>query len=121
MSLAEDAGLDLINRFGEEITVYPQEPDQPEDTNDPIYFEEQSPTESSFTEKVRLYHRPSDEMLQEYGFESDVEVVIYSMNDSIGGGDEIEYQNQRYVVDETVTTQLGYGPYLWLHSLMGIE
>ena len=119
MTLVSDAADLLIGDFGEQITVYPQNEPQPEDSSDPMYFD--SGTEgSSFTMKARVYSVPSEEILKKYGFDDDTEMVIYERDNSISEGDELSYNGNRFLVRRTVTNQVGEGPYVWIHDLVGV-
>jgi hypothetical protein len=120
MTLVSDAADMLIGDFGEEVTVYPKTSDVPEDESDPIYFKEIDSSESSFTQKARVYSQPSEEMLQKYGFDEDTEAIIYERDNEIEEADEIEFGGQRYVVRQTTTNQIGSGAYIWIHDLMGL-
>lgn len=120
MTIAADAADALIGNFGEEITVYPQDPDEPVDSSDPMYFEETSSTEQSYTVDARVYNAPSEEMLEDYGFEQDTELMIYEREDTIEEADEIEFDGRRFVVKRTVSNQLGNGGYIWIHALVGL-
>jgi hypothetical protein len=118
--LTEDAANMLISDFGESVTVHPQAEDVPEDTSDPIYFQQDSSGDSPFSLKVRMYSAPSEEMLQRYGFDEDTEAVLYETDNQIEEGDQIEYNNQKFLIRRTVTNQIGNGPYIWIHDLVGL-
>lgn len=120
MTIAADATEAMIQQFGEEVTVHPQASDVPEDDTNPIYFQQTSSTEASFTEKVRLYTAVSEDDLKEYGFDAEGDAIIYNTNDSIERGDEIEYGTRRYVVGSMQTNQHGDGDYVWVYKLVEV-
>lgn len=120
MVITEDGANSLIAQFGEEVEITETEQNQPEDSNDPIYFESSDDEVSSTTKKVRLYTTPSKETLEEYGFEGDVESMMYSTEDIASQGDEVIYSagNYEWYVGEISTNQLGSGPYLFVYELI---
>jgi len=120
MTLAKDAAVQLIAQFGEEVTVYPQSEDSPEDPDNPVFFEQNDSQESSFTVKARVYTNPDNETLETYGFESSTEQVIYETDGNIDIADEVDVMGDRFVVDEIASNQLGNGKYLFIYSLMGL-
>lgn len=117
MVIVDDATTQIIEEFGEVVTVTPQEGAIPEDSSDPIYFENPEETGESYEEKVRVYSSPSEEVLKEYGFEQDVELMIYNDNGDIEEGDVVEYNDGKYVVISQETKQLGSGQYRWVYEL----
>lgn len=120
MTLTADAANVLISDFGEDVTVHPQADDVPEDASNPVYFEQTASGDSSFTQKVRVYSSPSQEMLETYGFEEDTDAVIYADEDVIDEGDEVVFGDGRFVVRRTVSNQIGHGAYIWIHDLVGV-
>lgn len=117
MVYVDDATTQIIEQFGEVVTVTPQEGPVAEDSSDPIYFENPEETSNSYDEKVRLYSSPSEEILKEYGFEQEVDLVIYNDNDSIEEGDVVEYSDGKYTVVTEETKSLGSGVYRWVYEL----
>lgn len=120
MTLLTDASAQMIEEFGVTVTVTPHDPQEPEDADNPVFFQESSTQSSSFEEKVRLYTAASDDMLQEYGFESDGDSIIYNNSDVISEGDEIAYSGMEYIVRNTNTNQMNdaEGQYLWVYELV---
>lgn len=118
MTLVKRGMDEMISMFGESVTVKPQASQEPVDSNNPVFFEEQTSNNSDFTEKVRLYTAPAEEMLKEYGFEDDTEAIIYNNNDSINVSDVVEYNNYTWVVKDRRTNQIGDGPYIYIYSLL---
>lgn len=120
MTLAKDAAIQLIAQFGEEVTVYPQSDDAPEDPDDPVFFEQTDSQENSFTVKARVYTNPDNETLEAYGFESSTEQMIYETDGDIDVADEIEIFGDRFLVDEITSNQLGNGRYVFIYGLVGL-
>lgn len=120
MTLAKDAAHQLIAQFGEEVTVYPQSESEPEDVDDPVFFEQTSSQESSFTVKARVYTNPDDETLETYGFESSTEQMIYETNGNIDLADEVEIFGDKFIVDKVTSNQLGNGKYVFIYALVGV-
>lgn len=123
MTLVEDGADIMIGEFGETVTVYPQSGQVPEDSSDPIYFDTDEDTSSSngTDYDVRLYTTPSNEQMEEYGFDENTESMMYSTSDVADEGDVVEYsaQNYEWIVSEVVTSQIGEGAYMFVYSLMG--
>jgi hypothetical protein len=119
MTLVESGADILISEFGETVRVYEHQEQQPENSSDPIYFEDQ-PESTSYTEhRVRLYTTPSDEMLADYGFDEDTEAICYNREKIAELGDRISYPgtSQEWIVDQFQSNQLGSGPYLFVFSM----
>lgn len=119
MTIAEDAAVEMVAEFGEDVTVFPQSSDEPDDSDNPIYFSQTESSEDPYTETVRVYTQPSEETLMEYGFEEDTDALIYDTEDNIQEGDKIRYNSNDFVVRRKATNQIGNGPYLRIYSLIG--
>ena len=120
MTLVSNAAASLISQFGVTVTVTTHNSQEPEDADNPVFFEESSTSSSSFQQKVRLYTTASEEKLDEHGFESDGDAVMYTDQETISDGDEIEYSGMEYIVRNTSTNQIDdeQGQYLWIHELV---
>lgn len=111
----------LIGDFGEEVEVTSMGDGEFEDPDDPIYHSTSETEGATSTHKVRLYTTPSEEELQNYGFEQDTESMMYSTDDIADEGDRVNYEpgDSEWVVGRTETNQLGHGPYLYVYQLLG--
>lgn len=120
MTMVSDAAGMMIAGFGVVVEITPYSSQEPEDSDNPVFFEESSTQESSFEKKVRLYTSRSAELLEEYGFDSDGDAIIYIDEDVIDVGDEISYSDMDYIVRDTRTNQIDeeQGQYLWVHELV---
>jgi len=120
MTLVKDAANQIIAQFGEKVTVHPQSNDEPEDVNNPVFFEQSDFEGPTFDIKARIYTNPDDDTLKSYGFESQTEQVIYETDGNIDIGDEIEIAGEQFVVDEIASNQIGEGRYIFVYSLVGL-
>ena len=122
MTLAQDGAEQMIGRFGETVRVYEQSGQKPEDSTDPIFFEENENTSNYTEHKVRLYTTASNEMMEDYGMSEDTEAMMYSTEDIAANGDIVRYPDENYEwgVDERITSQIGNGPYLYVYGMLKI-
>ena len=120
MTIVKDGADQLISQFGETVTVIEEVEDEPDDSNDPVYFSESSNTPNKSEHQVRLYTTPSKETLQEYGLDDNTDSMMYSTEDIADNGDTVEYSsgNKQWYVNKTSTNQIGKGPYLFVYSLL---
>lgn len=119
MRMTADAAAQMIADFGETVTVKPQAPQGPTDSNNPVYFEEGTSNESNFDEEVRVYTSPSEEMLNDFGFEESTEAIIYNDQNNIDEGDIVEILGNDFVVKKMQTNQMGNGAYIFIYGLIG--
>lgn len=119
--MIDDVTSSIIEDFGEVVTVHPQGDYEPEDSTDPVYFERSTSSESSFDVKVRVYSMPSEEILNEYGFENDAEFAIYTDENIIDIGDNVEYDGQVFTARRMEKKQMGEGAYRFVYELIGVE
>lgn len=112
----------LIADFGENVVVRSMDNEEAEDPSDPIFIDSSGTETSSETHKVRLYTTPSNEMLEDYGFEDNTEAIMYSTDDIAENGDQVEYEPEGYkwVIDEIATNQIGSGSYIFVYKMVGI-
>lgn len=122
MTITEEGADMLIAQFGEDVTVTSMDNEVPDDASDPIFIDSSGVEGSSETHRVRLYTTPSQEMLEEYGFDEATEAIMYSREEIATEGDKVEYspRNAEWVVISTSTNQIGNGPYLFVFSMKGV-
>ena len=122
MTLAQSGAEAIIAQFGENVEIYPQSGQEPENPSDPIYFSDTNNTSTATEYKVRLYTSASDEMLEDYGLEDETESMMYSTSDIANEGDRVVYSptNQKWTVKSINTNQIGNGPYIWVYGMMNI-
>ena len=120
MTLVSDAAASMISDFGVTVEVTPHTSQEPEDVDNPVFFEESSDSPPTFEQKVRLYTTASDDQLMRYGFESDGDAILYTDEDVIEEGDEIAYSDLEYIVRSSETNQINeeQGQYLWIFELV---
>lgn len=120
MTIVESGAKQLIDQFGVFVNVYQQESQEPEDSNDPIFFED-TENDTDFTEhKVRLYTSSANEIMEDYGFDSSADALMYSTDDITDEGDIVEYpkDDYRWNVKKRMTNQISTsGPYIYIYSL----
>lgn len=122
MTLAESGALAMISEFGENVIVTSMDNEVAEDTDDPIFIDSSGSEGVSETYKVRLYTSPSEEMLEDYGFDEDTHAIMYSTDDIAENGDKVEYEPMEYewIVDRISTNQIGQGrPYIFVYKMVG--
>lgn len=119
MTLVEDGANQLIGMFGEEVTITPSGGQTASD-NDTIYLEPDSDG-SSFTHKVRFYSAPSEESLQEYGFESSTDAMMYETDGVAEQSDTVEFSGNTYNITSATTNQLGEGPYIHIYAMSKVK
>lgn len=121
MTIVEDGANMLISQFGEDVVVTSMDNEVPDNPDDPIFIDSSGQEGVSETHRVRLYTTPSQEMLEEYGFDQDTEAIIYSREDIAGQGDKVEYEplGSEWVVTKISTNQIGEGPYIYVYSMKG--
>lgn len=124
MPYLDNAADFLISEFGEEVDIVSRDSENPDDASNPMYFS--SSEGSSVTKEVRLMASPSEEMLQEYGFEQETSTVIYESVGDIQEGDLVQYEEvdgdtAEYVVARKTEHQMGNGEYRFVYSLQRRE
>jgi hypothetical protein len=119
MTLAEMGAKTMIGQFGEEVTVTSMDYESPDDSDDPIFFDSSGTEGSSETYTVRLYTSPSQEMMEDYGFEQDADSMMYSTENIATRGDKVTYEAGSYswIVNRIATNQIGEGPYMYIYSM----
>ena len=121
MTLVKEGAEQLIDEFGVYVDVFPQESQKPEDSSNPIFFENAENDTNHVEHKVRLYTSTSEEMLQDFGFEEDTESIMYSTEKIAEQGDKVEYENYKWNIKNVATNQIGpEGPYLFVFSMEGV-
>lgn len=122
MTLAKDGAESLIAQFGETVTIVPQSSQEPVDSNDPIYFQEGSTSESNHDEKVRLYTSVSDEMMTDYGLSSEeADAMMYDTSEIASEGDRVKYGDRyEWVIEAENTNQIGNGPYIFVYAMRNV-
>lgn len=120
MTLVASGADNLISEFGVIVEVYPQESQNPENSNDPVFFEDTT-NDTNFTEyKVRLYTTASKEMMEDYGLDESADALMYSTEDIASQADTVKYPagNYEWNVEERMTNQITEdGPYIFVYSL----
>lgn len=118
MTLVESAANLLVGQFGVTVKVFPQDSQSPEDSNNPVFFED-TDNNSDFTEhEVRLYTSASDEMVEEYGLNDSADAIMYSTSDIASEGDYVEYDRYKWNVEEHMTNQIdSNGPYIHVYAM----
>lgn len=122
MTLVREGADSLIAEFGEDVQVTSMDNEVPDDADDPMFLDSSGQEGTTETHRVRLYTTPSEEMLQEYGFEEDTKAIMYKTEDIASEGDKVEYAptNQKWYVRRAATNQIGEGPYIWVYSMVGV-
>lgn len=123
MTLTENGADILIDDFGETVTVYPHNEQVPEDSSDPIFFEEDTSSVSGTDYTVRLYTAPSEELMKDYGFDEETEAMMYTTSNIAEEGDKVEYsgaESYEWIVKREATNQIGEGPYMFVYSMKGV-
>lgn len=122
MTITEDGARMMISQFGEEVVVTSMDNEVPDDPDDPMFIDSSGQEGTSNTHRVRLYTAPSQEMLEEYGFDEDTECIIYSTDEIASEGDKVEYSvsGLEWIVKSESTNQMGEGPYIFVYSLTGV-
>lgn len=122
MTLVEDGADMMISEFGEDVVVTSMDNEVPDDSDNPMFIDSSGQEGVSETHRVRLYTTPSEEMLQEYGFDESTEAIMYCREDIANEGDKVEYSpsNLEWVVKSLSTNQIGEGPYIWVYSMAGV-
>lgn len=123
MSMATDGAEALISMFGEEVVVTSMDNEVPDDSDNPMFLDSSGEEGTAETHRVRLYTSPSNETLQEYGFDESTEAMMYDTEDIASEGDKVEYDpsNMEWVVDGVATNQIGQGPYIFVYSMVGVN
>lgn len=120
MTLAETGAKQLIGQFGVYVKVYPQNSQEAENPDDPVFFTD-SENKSEFSEhKVRLYTSGTDKILRDYGFDTSTDSIMYSTEDIAEEGDAVEYEKGGYEwnVEEKMTNQIDEnGPYIFVYGM----
>lgn len=122
MTLAESGANAMISEFGESVEVIPVDNEEAEDADDPIFIDSSGTEGIAETHKVRLYTTPSQEMLEDYGFDEDTNAIMYTTEDIADNGDKVEYEPMGYewIVDRISTNQIGDGPYIYVYKMVGV-
>ena len=122
MTLAASAVEEMISQFGETITIYNSDGLSPKDNEDPIFFGDEVVSEEGEEHDVRLYHAPSEEIMQEYGLSEDTDALFYTNERIAEEGDRVEYDplGSEWVIESITSNQIGNGPYLFLYSMRGV-
>lgn len=110
----------LIAQFGEEVVVTSMDNEVPDDSDNPMFLDSSGDEGTSETHRVRLYTSPSNETLQEYGFDESTEAMMYDTEDIASEGDKVEYapSDMEWVIDGVATNHIGQGPYIWIYSMV---
>lgn len=120
MTLVESGAEQIIAQFGVTVKIFSQEGDEPEDSNEPVFFEN-TDNNSDFTEhKVRLYTSASEEVMKDYGLDETADAVMYSVDEVANQSDKVKYEKGGYTwhVEDKMTNQISSdGPYIYIYTL----
>lgn len=120
MSLAKTGAEQIIGEFGVFVKVYPQESQEAEDEDEPIFFNESENTDTFEEHKVRLYTSASEEMMEDYGLDQTADSLMYCTEDIASQGDKVVYEadNKKWNVEGRMTNQITTnGPYIYVYSM----
>lgn len=122
MTIAADGAEMMISQFGEDVVVTPMDNEVPDNSNDPMFIDSSGQEGTSTTHKVRLYTTPSQEMLEDYGFDDGTEAIMYTTNDIAINGDKVEYPptGAEWIIDKKSTNQIGNNPYIYIYKMTSI-
>lgn len=123
MTIVESGAKQLISQFGVDVKIYPQESDSPQDSSNPVFFDDTNNSTNFTEEKVRLYTSASEEIMKDYGLDEVSDAVMYATDNIANQGDEVAYEagNYNWIVEETMTNQIDAdGPYIYIYSLGAI-
>lgn len=124
MTLLKSGAENLIEMFGVTVEIYPQDSQQPDDSEDPVFFSEEE-NESNFNEeKVRLYTSGSEEVMQDYGIEDSADAMFYAVKDVADEGDKVVYPDAGYKwnIEEKMTNQNAKdGVYIYVYGMGAVK
>lgn len=123
MSLAKSGARQIIAQFGVYVKVFPQDGQEVDDTENPVFFNDTENTEEFEEHKVRLYTTASEEMMQDYGLDESADSLMYCTDDIADQGDRVVYEKggQKWNVEERMTNQISAnGPYIFVYSMGAI-